>query len=194
MEEFKVNDIIGNPRVFDYGEPVGCFSPTTIGYVKVLSDLIRLFGDLNQFTIAEIGIGYGGQCLIVDRLFTCRFHLFDLPPVVELASKYLEAHVLAGSYLPCTLNKHHGSDDFDLVISNYAFSELRSHLQDKYIQKILSKAKRGYLTMNSGFEPEPRSVDKLSITALKERLPSFDIFKEEPLTSANNYLIVWGHK
>lgn len=192
IKDFKVNDLVGNPTVFDYGEPIGRIAPSTLRYVKVLSDLIRIFGDLNQFRIAEIGVGYGGQILLIDKVFTCRFYLFDLRPVIELSSKYLEAHVLDGSYRPCTLNKHDGRAEFDLVISNYAFSELPSHLQDKYIQKVLSRAKRGYITMNSGFKNEPRTIGKLSFDALKERLPNFDVIKEEPLTSANNYIIIWG--
>ena len=192
--DFRVNDLIGNPNTFDFGAPVGRFSPTTLRYVKVLSDLARLFGDLNKFKLAEIGIGYGGQTLTTDRLFTCRFYLFDLPPVLKLASKYLESHVLSGSYIPCTLNKHHGSDEFDLVVSNYAFSELLSQLEEKYIHKVLSKAKRGYLTMNSGVEGSHFKIDKLTLTKLRELLPKFDLIKEEPLTALNNYIIVWGHK
>jgi hypothetical protein len=99
-----------------------------------------------------------------------------------------------GSYKPMTLNKNAGDDEYDLVISNYAFSELPSTLQRVYIKKILSKAKRGYLTMNSGLADSAFTGDKLSLQELRGLLPRFEIFDEVPLTAQNNYLIVWGHK
>ena len=82
---------------------------------------------------------------------------------------------------------------FDLVISNYAFSELPSHIQKTYIQKVLGNAKKGYLTMNSG-RGESRTDRKLKIEDLRDLLPNFEVFEERPLTNQNNYIIVWGHK
>jgi hypothetical protein len=58
--------------------------------------------------------------------------------------------MLKSSYHTTSLNQHQGDVIYDLVISNYAFSELPSELQTRYIEKIILKAKRGYLTINSG--------------------------------------------
>jgi hypothetical protein len=74
------------------------------------------------------------------------------------------------------------------VISNYAFSELPSHLQRTYIKKVLSNSKRGYLTMNSG-RGSSRDEGKLSIDELRELLPSFEIHEEKPQTASNNYAL-----
>ena len=60
-----VSDKIGNPRKFDYNE--GLISPTTARYVKVASDLRRLFGT-DFDSIAEIGCGYGGQTIVSNIL------------------------------------------------------------------------------------------------------------------------------
>jgi len=46
--------------------------------------------------------------------------------------------------------------------------------------------------MNSGITGS-NSIGKLSINDLKQVLPNFQIIKEEPLTSQNNYIIVWGY-
>ena len=43
IEEFKSNDVVGSPRVFGY-PGIGHVSPTTLRYVKVASDLRKLFG------------------------------------------------------------------------------------------------------------------------------------------------------
>lgn len=187
----KLNDLIGNPKKFEY-ELIGEISPTTLRYAKVASDLKLLFGSLDNFSIVEIGCGYGGQMLVIDQIFNIKkYLLFDLPPVLNLIQKYLESHLLNSSYETSTLNQHHNMRDFDLVISNYAFSELPSPLQIKYIEKVLSKSKRGYLTMNSGLGNNALS-NPLKIDDLKKYLPNIEIIEEKPLTGSDNYIICWG--
>ena len=193
LDEFKENDIEGGSVTVNY-EGIGEISPSTLRYVKVASDIKTLFGDNIGGNIAEVGIGYGGQFFINDKILNFNeYHLFDLPPVLELASKYLECHILNNSYRTFTLNQHNGLINYELVISNYAFSELPSKLQIKYLTKVFSKSKKGYLTMNSGASDSAFKEDKLSLEALNHYLPKFEIIEEKPLTFPGNYIIVWGH-
>lgn len=111
---------------------------------------------------------------------------------MNLTAKYLECHNLNNSYLTRTLNQHNGNTYYDLSISNYAFSELPSNLQIKYIEKIFSESIRGYLTMNSGLSNSAFKNDKLSLQDLKKYLPKFEIIEEKPLTHPGNYIIIWG--
>lgn len=184
-----VTDYIGNPRRFDFNE--GFISPTTARYVKVASDLRRLFGnDLDS--IAEIGCGYGGQTIVSNTLNNyINFSLFDLDDVNRLIKRYLNNFILNGSFTTYTLNEYNGQKKFDLVVSNYAFSELPRELQKKYIEKVLIHSKSGYLTMNSGLF-EPNLGNKMSLEEIKEYIPSLEIYNEEPKTGPNNYIIVWG--
>src|SRR6266852_3927926 len=77
MERFKINDLIGSPTTFVY-DRIGRINPTTLRYVKVASDLRRLFGDLSGAKVAEIGVGYGGQLLVLDQIFTLgMYSMFD---------------------------------------------------------------------------------------------------------------------
>ena len=46
--------------------------------------------------------------------------------------------------------------------------------------------------MNSGLGND-RSTGKLKLNELKKLLPEFRVIEEEPLTSDQNYIIVWGH-
>ncbi len=194
IDDFKINDRIGNPAVHDYSG-IGSISPTTLRYIKVLADLQRLFGGNIGSRIAEIGCGYGGQLLVIDRAIPFdEYHVFDLPPVLELVSRYLECFTLNGSYDTYTLNRHSGDTDYDLVISNYAFSELPSGLQRKYVSKILSRARRGYLTMNSGLPTSSFTEDKLTQSELLALLPDAQIIPEEPNAARDNYILVWGHE
>lgn len=194
IEKFKANDLVGGSITYEF-DKIGAISPSTLRYMKVASDLKNIFGEKIGDRVAEIGVGYGGQLLIADQVFQFKqYDLFDLPPVLTLTSMYLESHILNSAYKTVTLNQHGGDVDYDLVISNYAFSELPSQLQISYIQKILSRAKRGYLTMNTGVTEMSRDEDKLNIYDLKKLLPEFEILPENPSTSANNYIIVWGRQ
>jgi hypothetical protein len=186
-----LSDNLGNPMKYFYPKYNFKLSPTTLRYLKVASDLKILFGD-ELGKVAEIGCGYGGQSLVNDCVLNVSSaKLFDLPLVNKLIERYLNSHLLNGSFSTTTINNE-DPQEYDLVISNYAFSELPKKLQTKYIHKVLSKSKRGYLTMNSGIGGV-HSVGKLTLDELKQLLPEFTILQEEPSTSSNNYIIVWGH-
>ncbi len=53
---FKANYAYGGPVMCEY-EEAGEFSPTTLRYVKVLTDLKRQLGTLDNLQIYEIGVG-----------------------------------------------------------------------------------------------------------------------------------------
>ena len=193
LDRIKENDLVGRPDMFEYSG-IGKISPTTLRYTKVASDIYSLFGSNFGDEIVEIGCGYGGQALILDRLSNFkRYTLLDLPPVLVLISKYLDCHLLNSSYRTLSINQLGSNETFDLVISNYAFSELPIPLQRTYISKVISRSKRGYLTMNSGLDNSDFTHNKLSIEELKKLLPPFEIIEEKPITKDNNYVIVWGH-
>ena len=186
-----VSDQVGNPIKYRYERYENPLSPTTLRYLKVASDLKILFGS-SLGKVAEIGCGYGGQTLVNDQLLDVKSaRLFDLPFVNKLIERYLNAHLLNGAYATTVINKE-GPRDYDLVISNYAFSELPKTLQLAYIKKVLANSKKGYLTMNSGLGND-RSAGKLALSELTELLPEFRVIEEEPLTADQNYIIVWGH-
>jgi putative sugar O-methyltransferase len=191
LETVFRSDDVGSPVKYQYEGVEPALSPTTLRYLKVASDLKGLFGE-GLDRIAEIGCGYGGQTLVNDQLLNYRYAtLFDLPFVNELIRKYLNTMLLNGAYRVTTINETLPAN-YDLVISNYAFSELPTVLQHAYIRKVLANSERGYLTMNSGLGGR-RSSGKLSIEQLQELLPPFEIYEEDPLTSPYNYIIVWGH-
>jgi putative sugar O-methyltransferase len=190
LETVLISDELGNPVKYNYEGYKLKFSPTTLRYLKVTSDLFILFGK-NFDSIAEIGCGYGGQALVNSQLLNVKFtRLFDLCFVNKLIERYLENQIFHGEYKTAVIDNEPATE-YDLVISNYGFSELPRKLQKIYIDKIVSKSKRGYLTMNSGISGV-RSVGKYSIEELKLLLPKFEIFEEDPLTSPQNYIIAWG--
>lgn len=193
MDRFAVNDLIGGASVVNFSEDCKV-SPSTLRYVKVASDLKALFGDsIDDGHIAEIGVGYGGQRLILDQVYRFRsYDMFDLPPVLALVSKYLESHLLSSCYATKTLNTHDGAKRYDLVISNYAFSELPAAVQRLYVDKVLSKADRGYMTMNSGLPESFYSEGRMTLEELRVAIPGIRTLEENPSSFRGNYLLVWG--
>jgi hypothetical protein len=123
------------------------------------------------------------------------YSLYDLPVVLSLSEKTLgEAELLNGSFKPQSIDPV-VPNSFDLVISNYAFSELPSEVQCDYISKIFKNSSCGYLTMNSGRSDETgRSSGKMSLEEIRSVIPNCEILEEDPKTGPDNYIIVWGHQ
>lgn len=193
IDEFKVNDLVGGPITHAY-EGIGRISPTTLRYLKVAADLEACFNWSATTAVAEIGVGYGGQLLCADRLLPFgSWTLFDLQPVLRLATRYLESHLLRGSYRATTLNQLPPTT-FDIVVSNYAFSELPATVQIAYLRKVVSLAAAGYMTMNSGREGTPFAEGHISLTELRKHLPESEIIDEYPRSASGGYIILWGHK
>ena len=188
IEKFKENDTYGGSDRWMYSDIL--ISPSTLRYIKVLSDLIKIFGNLDGFKIAEIGGGYGGQCKIINDYFNIKnYHIIDLPEVNLLSKKYLQK--LNINNVRFSTSKDLIPEDYDLVISNYAYTELDRELQDIYKLNIIDNSKNGYLTCNfisNLFIDNSDFYSKEELVNLKEKV---EIFQEEPLSHSDNFLLTW---
>jgi putative sugar O-methyltransferase len=193
FSKFFMNDIFGKPTRYRY-PIIGKVSPTTLRYISIAMELKKLFGDGLKGKFVEIGVGYGGQVSILKDFFKIsEYGIYDLEDVQELTARYLTRIGKVDDIKMCSLVDN-SIVRWDLVISNYAFSELPSDLQKIYVEKVLSKSDRGYLVMNSGMTNySGRSGGKLTLEELRILLPEFQVFKEIPNTGPDNYVIVWGH-
>ena len=188
LDTFRENDRFGGPRVYSYGH-AGVLSPTTLRYIKVMYDLRVLFGDFAGFDVCEIGPGYGGQCRIIDSFAKpSTYALVDIKPALALAQRFLDHFVLNAVVSYWTMNEL-PLRDYDLVVSNYAFSELPRPFQDVYLEKVLLRSVRGYMTYNQGNPPEFRTYAAEEAAAL---IPGARVLDEEPPTHPDNRVIVWG--
>ena len=187
--------LVGSPRTYHY-QKLGFISPTMIRYEFVSQEIERIFGPSIGNEIVEIGVGFGGQYAVLEKSFTFSgYTMFDLPQVMLLVRKVLSsAEVRIDKIRDGDINSPRVAG-CDLVISNYAFSELPRDIQKQYLEGVLRVSSRGYLTMNSGrTNLTGRSDGKYSLDELKTMLPPFEVIEEVPLTGADNYVIVWGHQ
>ena len=180
----------GGPLTYTIGN-LGKVSPTQIRYAKVLNDLDILFGDLSENKIAEIGIGNGGQAIhLLNYYKKIEYSGYDLAPILELATSLIQ-RFNADFDFSMFDGKNPVEQNVDLVISNYAFSELNLTTQEKYLEKLISKSKAGYMIYNHIHALGSTSI---SATDLIQRIPGAEIFEEIPLTYEGNVLVVWGHQ
>jgi hypothetical protein len=181
-------DKIGKPKKFKF-KPYGTFSPTLLRYLKVYTDLMKNFGPLNNFHIVEIGVGFGGQASLINLLDQpLSYTFYDIPPVLELVQKYTKELNVPGKFTFMD-GRDPKSSNSDLVISNYAFSELNREIQDQYLKNVVLPAPRGYITWNN------YSSDTLggySLAELIRLIPNSEIHPEIPNTGERNAIIVWG--
>ncbi|MFO0223848.1 MAG: putative sugar O-methyltransferase [Planctomyces sp.] len=188
LNEFRRNDEVGGPRLLNAGE-FGVISGTTLRYAKVAADLHQLFGSLDGQRIFEIGVGYGGQCRVIDACWRVQqYCLVDLRPVLDLAQAYLDRYALRTQIRYSTMNEL-STEAPDLLISNYAFSELPRAVQDIYMEKVVLRSPRGYITFN---DMNPAEYRSWTVRELCDVIPGARVLPEVPLTYEKNCLIVWG--
>ena len=167
LDEVKENDSLGSPVIYEYPS-VGEISPTTIRYIKNTSDIINKFG--NSFdSIVEIGGGYGGLCKVLSSFIKFeQYLLLDLEECNLLSRKYLSHFNLPTlSYRSEEIDEI--DENFDLLISNYAFSECHKEVQQDYIERFIKKSNNFYIMHNNfhlelGTIPHEQFVEIMSDT------------------------------
>jgi len=187
LDDIRKNDSVGSPRVFGY-RGYGLFSPTTLRYTKVMTDIYNDLGspDMGDKVI-EIGGGYGGQQRILNEFMTFKYYYtVDLEEVCALQEKYLSNFepIFGGWIYPEGVKSL--KTKFDFVISNFAFNELIREYQELYFEKIISKSKHGYI---SGIFDD---VDRMGLEEIEKLLPNTcKIRKYLPDTGFNCHIITW---
>lgn len=198
VAESEAADRIGGPLTFDFNGRR--LSPNTLRYAKVLQDFTRLFPGYAAFaSIAEIGVGYGGQARMVSehaRLGATAlrsYTLIDMLPVCLLAQSYLDGFRMHPRCEYLTKSQLPRDGRWDFVVSNYAFSEFDAELEREYLDLVISKSRSGYLTMNSGLSGSGQwRQPVIPVETLLAELPNAALLSEDPVVYPANYILVFG--
>jgi len=187
FNEFRKNDDNGGPRLYDYGK-YGSFASITLRYIKVLCDLVDLYGSLDGMDIVEIGSGYGGQCRIISSVFDFNsYTMIDLEESLMLVRRYLSKYgtkrtnLIQANSVPEIRS--------DLLISNYAFSECRRFIQRMYLEKLILPSVKGYMTMN--FINGKESFTSFKREDLVRLIPNVFENSEHPISHIENIVLTW---
>lgn len=125
------------------------FSPTTLRYLATALWLSRN-GLKPGMSITEIGVGFGGLAAMNGIVSNAITKLVDLPAVEDAALVMLEENGL-GVHGISRADTSHPADFF---ISNYAFTELNTELQDFYFDQFIQPASHGMIISNSSIFAE----------------------------------------
>ena len=87
-----------------------------------------------------------------------------------LSSKYLSKFPEMDDKVLFSVIDNAPGDSYDLLVSNYALSELSLEIQREYIEKVLKRCKRFYLVFNQ--------IGDLNLDDLIQSLPEYDIHVE----------------
>ena len=198
LAQSEAADRIGGPITHDFGGRQ--LSPNTVRYGKVLQDFTQLFPGYSSFqSIAEIGIGYGGQARMVSE--HARMHatalrsytLVDILPVCLLAQSYLDHFRMHPRCEYLTKSQLPRDGRWDFIVSNYAFSEFDADLEREYLDLVVARSRSGYLTMNSGLSDSGQWAQPvMPVEALLAELPNAVLLSEDPVVYPSNYIIVFG--
>lgn len=206
-EKVLKHDSVGNPEMVTYGinssksrsgrGTITC-SQLTPRYIKVVSDIYSLFDVAKIKTISEIGVGYAGQCNVLMNLLPVeQYNLVDLPEVLSLAERCLteigqtdNIRYIDGTHLYHDITS-------DLLISEFAFSELIRRVQDVYLEKIILKSKAGYITWNDGIYKKVWNTDGYSLKEILSIIPGARAVQIPPKMYQGDQetcTILWGTK
>lgn len=189
IPEFRKLDLYGNPVRNDISE-FGLFSGTTLRYILFADHISRLFDLPQDYTVVEIGAGFGGQAYVLSQLHPfSQYYIYDLPEVEMLIDKMMS--ILSVSNVSCLdAYVELPLDRVDLFISNYALSECDRETQLDYFKRVVVKAKRGYMLFN-----DTNIFDHLSrsdfIELLQEHGIQHKIHPEPVFSYTGNVLITW---
>lgn len=187
-------DQIGNPVKHAFRLHGGVeveVSPTMMRYMWYAmdySDHLHRHG-VATAVVAEVGAGYAGQYLMWQllspllRVRIVRYFIFDLEPVQRLQMKYVQRFaggldgVLTWANVSTWVPQH-----VDLLVSNYALSELSPARQRLYWTRLVPYVAHGYLAKNGALVKCKTTVEALARATIKD---------EHPKTGWGNEIVMW---
>lgn len=182
------NDRVGDPRLILFDGVA--FAAPTMRYAWNVRDMNVNGVQLDYVNVVEVGGGYGGLCRMIHAFHTPKsYTIVDLPEALSLAKRYLESYGLTNVAYVSALE--YGELPVDTFVSNYALTELTKNVQDGYANKLMKRAKCGYVTYNS----QPKNADlQYSLSDLEDMVPAGSTSKiqQENVRKSECQVLVWS--
>lgn len=193
----KILDQPGNPKKIKYSDSTNELTGSSLRYLYTGLDIKSKLNITKKINVVEIGAGFGGQSVILDKIINIENYLFvDLKEVNLLIDRFLNNFKVNFNYSFKSLEDDFQDNfEFDLIISNYAFSELPRNLQNLALNKIINKSRSGYMIVNSHNLEKDFFLKKYNfytIDELKEIIPNLIAIEEKPQSHKNNKLLTFS--
>jgi len=157
-EELLKNDTIGNPILCDtikLNPYVTKSSHTTLRYILYALNICKSLKEREckePLTIVEVGCGYGGQAVILEKIllhfgFSVKeYVVIDLPEVMQLTGRYLSE--MNNTIVSPIFDRKIDSINPNLFLSFYSLGEIPEEFQNFYIENLVDGCKYGYIVWN----------------------------------------------
>ena len=166
----ELNDKIGNGYKTDkISNEIQECNPNSLKYIYMGLLVIKQL-KLNKFNdFVEIGGGYGGQCLILLKLFELfdidikNYILIDLDNVSRFQEKYLTAHGVNSKCKFLTYGEYseYDWDSNNYLFSCYSFNEVMPKVRQNYYDNLFPYISHGsfiWPTTQSKFERDHQTL------------------------------------
>ena len=170
---------VGDPRMYPFPGYSVPLDPVMIRYYFDRQEIWRYHGPTFGRRILEIGGGFGGLAHLLYG-HCVAYAIRDLP----------EPRMLQDAYLAVYGDRVADADPaatYDLVVSTFAYSELKPEVQYEYAADYLREIPRGYMVCNF-------LTDSLTPDELLNLIPGGRFEEENPRTHEANRVLVWGDK
>jgi hypothetical protein len=157
-EENDASCAPSNTKICQVNNIKYCLTAMSGRHIVNVLNYLKLIGNSsqrNQLNICEIGAGLGGEYSFFMKLqnimgdFGVRsYHIYDLPSSQPVIEKFCSAQGISKPKFGNIYDSNREKVEYDLVISNAAFSEMRGQLINDYYESVILKAKKGYFLCN----------------------------------------------
>lgn len=148
LEVFFINDSIGNPDIYDFGDGI-VGSITSIKYAYNILNILQLIDGYKVNNIIEVGPGYGGLAIVLDKLINVKKVTFiDLEEANIFNKRYVSEFPefeKKCSFLSSEEYKNKNFKNIDLFIGVNSFTEDKVQVQEDYYKHVISKSKFSYI-------------------------------------------------
>lgn len=157
-ELLLLNDKYGNPEKFQFDSSLPNCSSNSLKYVYfgllIAKDIINK--NLNDIDIIEIGGGYGGQCIILQKILSLldikinKYCLIDLENVVDFQKKYISKHNMSEKcvFLTSERYKDYKFNTSSYLLSSYSLSEIPKTYRQNYYDNLFKYVYYGFIVWN----------------------------------------------
>jgi hypothetical protein len=148
LDLFFINDKVGNPDIHDFGNKI-IGSITSLKYAYNILNILQLIGDDKINNVVEVGPGYGGLSIVLDKLINFKKITFiDLEEANLFNQRYVKEFsdfAQKCSFLDSDNYQDENFDDIDLFIGVNSFTEDKVSVQQDYYKNVISKSKYSYI-------------------------------------------------
>lgn len=187
----QLNDSVGKPKLSKIHPDLVECSPNSLKYIYYSLLSIQYYKKYhNEFTVVEIGCGYGGHCIIFTEICkilnikVLKYIMIDLPDVNTFQMKYVSNFNLDTKIICTNSNNyksHSWANEKNMVLfSSYALSEMNVNFMNEYVTTLFPHVSRGFIVWNTHWESKNEYFLKYKTYVVED---------EKPLTAKNNKFI-----